>query len=216
MIAVRNGTFDPDATRAGAFRKQAAETFELVVDDEGEEAVDDPYAVPTGFPYDPTSPAGNESDGFGDTSYNSMNGEGMDAEQNVAELSDDNNRSDTVVPEEYISDEGDDVSDGPDLLVTSDDDALREGLERALAVVAVPALVHENCKEVPLKWVWAHITRNTLHLHQKSIGRTEDKLICHRSGLNKTYRKLDAVQAGGAQRCCTCFRVWDKEKVAED
>ena len=117
--------------------------------------------------------------------------------------------------EEAVSDEGDDVSDGPDEVIPSDDDALREGLERALAIVAVPALTDKDEEEIPLKWAWTHATRNTIHLHQASIGRTGDKLICHRAGLGKTYRQLDRPPADGGQRCCTCFRVWEKEKIAE-
>ena len=66
LDAIRNGTFDPDATRAGAFKKKSE--FEIIVDEDEDVAVDDPYSVKTKLPYEPTSPAGDDSDGFGPAS----------------------------------------------------------------------------------------------------------------------------------------------------
>ena len=227
LDAVRNGTFDPDATRAGAFKKSAAEKndFELVEDaDDASVARVDPYernahspTSPVPRVYSPTSPTHlsaaiqpsmqgsaqaveSSDDGFGDVPTDVAPGG-----------DDDTDRSDTDL-EGAVSDSTDsNVSDGPDMELSSDDDALREGLMNALDYVAVP--VKKDVEEkVPDGWLWIHATRRTIHVHEKAMGRHGDKLICHRSGLKTTYQKIDELPADGSQRCVTCFRVWQKHK----
>ena len=78
-----------------------------------------------------------------------------------------------------------------------------------LVVVAEEKIVEDK---VPEGWLWIHVSRRTIHVHEKALGRQGDKLICHRAGLRTTYQQIDDLPIDGSQRCVTCFRVWQKHK----
>jgi hypothetical protein len=221
LVAVKNGIFDPDATRAGAWRDIKIE----IGDDEEEEAV---VAVPGSASPVPTSPAARSEEGGREYEHEKVWG----AFERVVDKSpsgegESNHESDGFGEQEGPPDENyvppstprgswlQDESDGEENAELTEDEEspVRLDLEdEALAeechdVVEKEIIVKEvQCEKgnIPKGGLWRHTSRGTLHLHGSLMGRTGDYLVCCRV-ITKTYEELENWPTDANGRCKSCF-----------
>ena len=212
LEAIRNGVFLPDATRAGAWKKQKKVTKEEEDDDK-----------PTYSPTSPANPQTTNQGGFEVIQDSPLSeprsptwvprygdDESRLGDWSDLDLADKSEQGERTVVAEGSSEEepGDDhelKDEDDDELVFADlgDVDLAAECEDAVNLVVEPPETGDK-PGIPKGGIWKHASRGTLHLHGALLGRSEDRLICCRA-ITKVYEKLEAWPDEASGKCKMCF-----------
>ena len=222
LEAVKNGIFDPDATRAGAWRDVKIE----IDDDEEAEADQELAKPPEGFAGpEPTSPRpledlddqeeehtrvwggfervvdssptllnedDQDSDGFGE--FDGTKDPPSTPQANIPEKDEDDDEAELTEDEESP------------VRLDLDDAELAEGCHDIVVQEVILEADQGGSEGLPKGGLWRHSTRGTLHLHGSLMGHAGEYLVCCRV-ITKTYEKLDGWPDEASGKCKSCFGV---------